>query len=47
MPTYVFAEKNGSGALTLSEDSEEEATAYLKEITKFPQNWRLDDVEAD
>ena len=47
MPTYIFAERDGNAALTISEDSEEKAIEYLEAITKHPKGWRLDGEEED
>ena len=41
MNIYIFSERNGNASVTISEESEEKALKYLKEIVKFPKEFRL------
>jgi hypothetical protein len=41
LKTYVFAEKNGSGVLIVSDYGEKEAIEYLNDTLKNPLGWRL------
>ena len=43
MKTYLFIEKNGSGTLTLSALTADEAEELLKDKVIDPDGWRLEE----
>lgn len=47
MNTYTYSEKNGNATIIISEESEEKAFEYLKEIVKFPREFRLTEERAE
>jgi len=44
MKTYIFAQKNGSGSLILSAESEIDAYDELDEIVMDVDGWRLTEI---
>lgn len=47
MKTYIFAQKNGSGVLTLSAESEEDAYKELDEVVMDADGWRLVEIHPE
>lgn len=47
MRTFIFVQKNGSGVITLSAPSFEEAHFELIQIVKHPTDWRVEDEEGE
>ena len=45
MKTYIFAQKNGSGSLILSAESEIDAYDLMIDLVKNSDEWRLDEVQ--
>ncbi len=39
--TFEYAQKNGDAVLIFSEQTEEQAEERLKQVAKFPLDWRL------
>ena len=44
MKTYIFVQKNGSGTLTLSAETEIDAYDLLIDLVKDSDEWRLNDI---
>ena len=47
MKTFIFHEKNGSGILTVSKETEKEALRYVYATVLNDEEWRLDSVEEE
>ena len=45
MKTYVFNQKNGSGILIISAESEIDAYDLMIDLVKDSDEWRLDEVQ--
>jgi len=44
MRTYIFTQKNGSGILTLSAESEIDAYDLMIDLVKDSDEWRLTEI---
>ena len=45
--TFEYAQKNGDGVIIFSEQTEEDAEEKLKQIVRFPLDWRLQHIKED